>query len=107
MTQSSISGTGLFGNNAAEVSYSDVKTVDLNSGQLQDSYTVKASSSTASFSSQINLFDDSSAGFSAHVFLDAKTHLNLSLQNETSKAGELFIDAPGAKFENSNGVVDV
>jgi hypothetical protein len=106
VTQSSISGTGLFGNNAAVVKYSGVGTVDINSGQLQDSYTVEASSSTASFSSQINLFDDSSEGFSAHVFLDAKTDLHLSLQNETSKAGELFIDAPGAKFENSNGVVD-
>ncbi len=106
VTQSSISGTGLFGNNAAVVTYGGVGTVDINSGQLQDSYTVEASSSTASFSSQINLFDDSSEAFSAHVFLDAKTDLRVSLQNETSKAGKLFIDAPGAKFENSNGVVD-
>lgn len=107
VTQSTISGTGLFGNNAAVVTYSGVGTVSLFSGQETDSYTVEASSSSASFSSQIDIYDESSKAFSAHVDLDANTHLHLSLFNETSKAGELYIDAPGGKFENSNGVVDV
>jgi hypothetical protein len=107
VTDRSISGTGLFGNNAVGISYGNVSTLSMVSGQLTDSYTVKPSSASAEFTTQINLFDHSTRSFSAHVDLNANSKLHLSLFNDTNKAGELFISAPGAKFENSSGVVDV
>jgi hypothetical protein len=108
VTQSTVSGTGLFGKSTVDVSYGDVGTVAIFSGQGKDSYTVEASSSTAPFSSQIDLFDDSTVSYSAHVDLDAKSHLSLDLINETTKAGGLFIDAPHGKFSPlSNGVINV
>jgi hypothetical protein len=108
VTQANISGTGLFGNNSVDVSYGNVGTVNLNSGQRQDEYTFETSSPSAKFTSKINLFDNSSVFLGAHVDLDANSHLNLSLFNETSKAGELFISAPGGKFSNQpQGIIDV
>jgi hypothetical protein len=109
VTEKNISGTGLFGNNAAVVSYSDVSSVDLFSGQLADTYTVKGSSSTAEFGNRINIFDDSNKLFDAKVDLDSHSHLNLGLDKlSTLGVADLFIDAPGGKFSNlSGGVIDV
>jgi hypothetical protein len=109
VTEKNISGTGLFGNNAAVVSYSDVSTVSLFSGQLADTYTVKGSSSTAEFSSQINIFDDSNKLFDAKVDLNSHSHLTLGLDKlSTQGTADLYINAPGGKFSNlSNGVIDV
>jgi hypothetical protein len=109
VTEKNISGTGLFGNNAAVVSYIDVATVSLFSGQLADTYTVKGSTSIAEFSSQIDIFDDSNKLFDAKVDLDSHSHLNLGLDKlSTLGTADLFINAPGGKFSNlSGGVIDV
>jgi hypothetical protein len=108
VTESTVSGTGLFGNNAATLSYGNVTTLDIESGQLADTYTVEASSSTAQFHTRINLLDDSNQLFNAKVDLDAHSGLTLGL-DKLSKQGkaDLFIDAPHGKFHNSKGVITV
>jgi hypothetical protein len=109
VTEKNISGTGLFGNNAAVVSYSGVSTVALFSGQLSDTYTVEGSSPTAEFSSQINIFDDSNKLFDAKVDLDSHSHLSLELDKlSTQGVADLYINALGSKFSNQpDGVIDV
>jgi hypothetical protein len=55
VTESTIRGSGLFGNSAVTLTYRNTTTVVLNTGQLADTYTVAASSSLASFSSFITI----------------------------------------------------
>jgi hypothetical protein len=110
VTEDSISGTGLFGNNSVEVTYNSTdKAVAIFSGQLADTYTVEASSSTAEFTSQINIFDDSNKLFDAKVDVNSHSHLSLEVDKlSTQGTADLFINAPHGKFSNpSDGEIDV
>jgi hypothetical protein len=81
VTESTISGTGLFGNNAVKLTYSNATSVAFLTGQLQDTYKVKGSSDSASFSSFITIDDFSKQGLNAHVIVGSRTDLNLTLRN--------------------------
>jgi hypothetical protein len=89
VTESTISGSGLFGNDAVTVSYSNVGEVTILSGQLVDWYTVIASQPGAEFTSDIDIVDNSSYYFVANVFVDSGSDLNLQLNNNT-----LLVPAP-------------
>jgi hypothetical protein len=96
VTESTVSGTGLFGNNGVTLFYSNVGTFDLFTGQDTDEYTVAASHPGAQFTTWIIITDCSTQFFRADVFVDSGSHLNLSLSNDTTQpAAELFIHPSG------------
>jgi hypothetical protein len=111
VTESTISGLGLFGNNGVTLFYSNVGTVNLVSGQDSDVYTVVGSHTGARFTSRINITDFSTQFFLANVFVDSGSHLSLSLSNITKQpAAELFVHPSGGTATlpgTLNGVVDV
>ena len=82
VTESTVSGTGLFGNNSAVLHYSAAK-LAIETGQLANTYTVAGSHPGASFGGrQINIDDGSTrAGLNVQVILDAGSALNLGLLN--------------------------
>jgi hypothetical protein len=79
VTDHTISGSGLFGNNNVIVSYSNVGTLILDTGHVSDTYTVVGSRPGARFSSTIDIIDLCAGQFHADVFVDSGSHLNLSL----------------------------
>jgi hypothetical protein len=89
VTEDSISGSGLFGNNNVIVNYSNVGTLILDTGHVSDTYTVVGSRPGARFSSNIDIIDLCAGQFHADVFVDSGSHLNLSLNkvNLGSAAG--------------------
>ncbi len=110
VTDHTISGTGLFGNNAATLSYFDIKGIDVLTGQLADGYTVAPSSPNAVFTSAISISSDSYWAFHVTVDVNSASHLNLSLDNLRPQLGVLvvnsngFVDLPGT---HPNGTIDV
>jgi hypothetical protein len=113
VNESTIFGTGLFGNNAVQLSYSNTANVAFLTGQRQDTYNVAASTTSASFSSNISIFDFSRVGLNVQATLDAKTDLNLNLVNHFDEPNAtLAITALGGHFSTlpptlPDGVEDV
>jgi hypothetical protein len=101
VTESTISGTGLFGNNAVKLTYTNTAFLDFLTGQGQDTYTFVASQADARFVSAIQVDDFSRAGLSVTAELDAGSGLALNLNNNhlTAKApASLTILAANAAF---------
>jgi hypothetical protein len=94
VTESSISGTGLFGNNGVTLVYGNVGTLDLVTGQDGANYTVKGSHPGAQFTSKINItfFSTllSNVPIRADVYVDSGSRLNLQLYNQTKQQGTLL-----------------
>jgi len=111
VTDNSIYGTGLFGNNNAEITYGFVSTLDLIAGQMANTYTVEPSVSNAAFTSNITILSNSTYSFTVYVGVNSSSDLNLTLFNEQPKAAtKLSVLANGGSlnFEGThpNGVVD-
>ena len=86
VTNSSISGSGLFGNVVTSLFYNNITgPVTIFTGQLTDTYTVIGSQRGATFPSQINIADDSKVSFQANVTVDSGSHLNLHMFNESAQ----------------------
>jgi hypothetical protein len=100
VTDHTIGGTGLFGNDSATLSYFNIGLIDLLTGQLADGYTVAPSSPNAVFTSTIDIFSNSYWAFHVTVDVNAASHLNLSLYNQQPQK-----DAGGVLVVNSNGFV--
>jgi hypothetical protein len=81
VTESTISGTGLFGNNNVVVSYSNVGDLKIVTGALVEAYTVTASQQGATFTTPISIEDESEFGLSVGVGLNNNRGLDLSLDN--------------------------
>jgi hypothetical protein len=123
ITENSISATGgfgnpgLFGNDGVTVSYYGVQFLNLVTGQAGGTYTVQASQPGATFFSQINIQSDFIFFFTANVYVDAGSHLNLSLYNNATHnpnlqpVTQLNVYERGANSisnpNSQNGVVDV
>jgi hypothetical protein len=118
VTQSTISGFGLFGNNGVTLFYSNVGQVNLVTGQDVGNYFVHGSHAGARFTSRISISyfstELANTGFQVHVGLDSGSGLNLSLFNESKQLDvALFVSAPGASgvndpgFPNKTGAADV
>jgi hypothetical protein len=113
VTESTISGTGLFGNNAATLFYFNVGTVNLVTGQDGADYVVEASHAGAQFTSKINITYFSTTldnvPIRADVFVDSGSRLNLQLFNDTRQNAEMDIHTTGiASLPGTlNGTVDV
>jgi hypothetical protein len=107
VTESTISGTGLFGNNAAKLSYSGMKFLIIDTGQLANSFTVVGSTPGATFTSEIDILNTSDVGLSVAVTLDAGSGLHLDVQNTDLNipSASLSISAPGGTFSSPNPVI--
>jgi hypothetical protein len=113
VTESKIFGTGLLGNNAAQLTYLDTANVASLTSQLRDTYNVAASTNSASFSSNVSIFDFARVGLNIQASLDAKTDLHLNLVNSFDEPNaSLAIIAMGGHFSTvpptlPDGVEDV
>jgi hypothetical protein len=114
ITESTISGSGMFGSNAVVVTYEDTFPL-IETGQLANTYTVAGSHPGAEFLTQgISINDDfSNAGLTVQVSVDSTSDLQLSLFNKNPAAGSLLISAAtGGGFNpfsptTPNGTEDV
>jgi hypothetical protein len=104
VTESTISGTGLFGNNAAVVHYNDIGSVQIVTGELADTYAIAGSKPGARFSSPIEIDDNSAVGLNIAVTLDAGSGLDLDLNNTNFRPNpapaSLFISAVDGTFSH-------
>jgi hypothetical protein len=99
VTESSISGAGMFGTNAVVVTYEDVAFLDIETGRLANKYTVAGSRAGAEFGTAISLNDDfSTVGMSVQVSVDSGSGLSLSMFNQNPANGSLSISAPGGTY---------
>jgi hypothetical protein len=98
VTESTISGTGMFGNNGVVVHYEEtVPTFE--TGRLANTYTVADSHPGATFFSGVSINDDfSNAGLSVQVSVDSGSALHLSLFNKDPASGSLFISTVSGTF---------
>jgi hypothetical protein len=107
VTESTVSGTGLFGAHGS-VHYSSLTpgllTPSIFTGQLSETYTVTTSQPGASFNSQGRaiLISDASTtgGLSVHVLVNANSDLSLSLVSKDPAVSSLFISAPAGSGFN-------
>src|SRR5262249_41058797 len=81
ITESTISGIGLFGSNKVKVHYDNVGQVQVVTGQLANTYSVVGSKPGALFGSHIEIDDNSTKGLDVTVNLDKGSGLNLFLNN--------------------------
>jgi hypothetical protein len=97
VTESTVSGTGLFGNNGVVVHYSSAS-LQMEPGQLANTYTVAASHAVR-FRNPI-LIDDinSSKVQNIVVDVDSDSGLGLTLFDATPATAHLFVSAPGGTF---------
>jgi hypothetical protein len=103
VTQSTIGGTGLFGNNSAFVSYLEVGTLTLQTGHGEDQYDVHGSFPDAVFTTPIVIDDFSKVGFIANVGVDPDNHLNLRIFNEDAQiSAQLFLGTGDGTVSNTN-----
>jgi hypothetical protein len=104
VTESTVSGTGLFGNSAVKLHYSSTANLTIVTGHLANIYSVVGSHPGARFGSNITIDDLSDVGMSVVVALDAGSGLQrLNLLNTFEAhpaAASLFISAPGAFFSH-------
>jgi hypothetical protein len=114
VTDTTISGTGLFGNNSAKIFYSEVAALNIigGNGRQADQFTVIGSTSTSMFNSKITIMDNSSNTFRADVFVGPSSNLHLLLINDSSPQGtaQLFIHPSDVSVSISgtpNGVADL
>jgi hypothetical protein len=101
VTQSIISGTGLFGNNAAVVEYHNTGHVQISTGEQADTYTIAGSKPGAHFGSSIEIDDNSTVGLNVAVALDAGSGLDLHLNNgllANPAPASLLISAPQGTY---------
>lgn len=82
VTESTIAGTGLFGNNAATLTYNNVASLVIDTGRLADTYSVVGTHQAgALFCNNITIDDFSNVGLSVQVSVNSASGLDLSLVN--------------------------
>jgi hypothetical protein len=104
VTESTISGTGLFGTDAVTVHYSNVYALEIETGQLANTFSVIGSRPGAQFESKITIDDGSDLGLNVLVALDGHSGLHLTLLNtfvQNPAAASLFISAPNGMFSKT------
>ena len=103
VTESTVSGTGLFGSSAVKLSYSNVANMEIDTGHLANAYTFVGSRPGATFGTKITLNDFSEARLNVLVALDSGSHLNVALLNTFAThpaPASLFISAPHGTFSH-------
>jgi hypothetical protein len=103
VTESMISGTGLFGTGAVKLTYGNTAILEIVTGHLANTYSVIGSRAGAFFGSKITIDDGSDVGMSVFAGLDSGSHLNLSLLNTFAAhpaPASLFLSAPHGTFSH-------
>jgi hypothetical protein len=95
VTESTITGNGLFGSNGVTLFYSSVAELSLVTGQRADTYTVAPSVPGAAFTSRIDIADISSDRFIVGVFVDSGSNLNLHLYSDSTQTDSELTIHPG------------
>jgi hypothetical protein len=112
VTESTISGVGMFGANATTVHYAHAAPIIV-TGQLAEQYTVLASHPGARFNDDIFILDEfSNAGLKVFAGMDAGSGLHLHLFNKNAAKGSLFVAHKGGKVNPNtlptpNGIATV
>jgi hypothetical protein len=104
VTESTISGTGLFGNDAVVVHYNTIGKLDIYSGQKFENYAIAGSTQTAGFRNQIMIDDSAEGGLFVTVGVDPRSNLDLVLDNASTGrlSADLIFTALGATFNPSS-----
>jgi hypothetical protein len=108
VTESTVSGTGLFGNSAVVLHYSDLSTgfydgLHILTGKLSNTYTVAGSQPSATFGAWIKIDGTAPGASSVTVDLNSQSGLNLLLRPD---GGSLFISASHGNFNSSTNWQD-
>src|SRR5262249_8119469 len=99
VTETRISGNGMFGSNSVVVTYEDITETNIETGRLANSYTVAHLNPNIPFVGGLGISNDfSNAGLFVGVAVDSKSGLNLGLFNQSPAAGILSISASGGTF---------
>jgi hypothetical protein len=99
VTETRISGNGMFGGNSVVVTYEDITQTDIETGRLANSYTVAHLNPNIPFVGGLGISNDfSNAGLFVGVAVDSNSGLNLGLFNQNPAAGILSISASGGTF---------
>lgn len=98
VTESTISATGLFGNDAVVVNYSSIGKLQFLAGEAFEKYAIGPSTSTAAFSNQIEIDGATTGSLFINVGVDASSNLDLVLKNANpaDNSARLFFTALGA-----------
>jgi hypothetical protein len=114
VTDTTIFGSGIFGNNNVKVSYNEVAALTIigGSGRQADEFIVTNSSSSSEFATQITILDNSNASFRVDAYVNAHSNLHLLLINDSSPQGsaELVIHPTNVSVTISgtpSGVADI
>jgi hypothetical protein len=99
ITESTISGTGMFGNNSVTVTYNNIGAVNILTGQEIDTYNVVGSNPSVT-PTHINIFDFSTVILKAEASLGPDSGLDLTLDN-----GAISNHAPASLVVNAIGAV--
>jgi hypothetical protein len=91
VTPDSISGTGLFGNSSVTVWYSQVGSLDIDTGAAAAVYTIETTSTAPEFFSTITIEDNSTSSFRANVNVDSSSNLNLVLYNNATPLSDAVV----------------
>jgi hypothetical protein len=102
VTETTISGAGMFGSSSVVVTYEDINNVDIEIGRLANTYTVSHSNPGIPFVGFLSINDDfSNAGMTVRVSVDSNSGLSLGLFNQDPANGSLSISAPGGTYSPS------
>jgi hypothetical protein len=98
VTESTISGAGLFGDNAVMVNYTGLGKVQFLAGEMAEKYAVGGSTPTAAFTSKIEIDGSANGSLSVSADVDSNTNLCLFLKNadKADNSATLVFFAPGA-----------
>ncbi len=110
VNESTISATGLFGNNAVKVDYSGINRLLFVTGEQAETYTLAPSSSNAQLPNHIEIDSHSQQGLTVGVTLFANSGLNLTMDNAEffdAPQASLTVTAIGATFDQSQGFESV
>jgi hypothetical protein len=96
VTESTISGTGLFGNNSVVLTYQAVNSLTILAGRLVENYTVTESRPGATFGTQIAIDNNNTgtAGLNIRVNVDAGSGLFLATDTNSPAESSLVVSAP-------------
>jgi hypothetical protein len=96
VTESTISGTGLFGNNSVVLTYEAVNNLMILTGRLVENYTVTGSHPGATFGAQVNIDNNNngSGALNIRVNLDSGSGLSLFSDNNSPAESSLVFSAP-------------
>lgn len=115
VTESTISGAGLFGNNAVVVNYNGLGKVQFLAGEFGEKYAVSSSTPTAAFHTPIEIDGSADGTLFVSAGVDSNSNLDLVVKNanKADNSATLIFSAPGAAISptrnpfSENGVPDL